>query len=465
MPTFLDLGISAERVALLQHLGFVSPTPIQAQAIPHLLMGRDVLGLAQTGTGKTAAFSLPMLELIDTKNPHLQGMILTPTRELALQVMQAVKSFNLKPGGARIACVYGGQSIDRQIKQLEQGVQVVVGTPGRVIDLMERGVLDLQHLRYFVLDEADEMLNMGFIEDVERILSATPPAKQSAFFSATMPLAVQKLVQRYLQNPVTVQIKSDTVTKKQIEQQAYFVPSHLSKEEALLPILELEAPESAIIFVRTKEAASRLNTLLQEAGHSVDEYHGNLSQAQREMLIRRFRTQQVRWIVATDIAARGLDIDGLTHVFNVDLPDDPDRYIHRIGRTGRAGRTGKAISLITAKEKYRLKQLEKLTGQPIKIYEMPTLQQLQACWIARFTTQIHNALAGERLASFLPLVSQLTEIYDPQAVAAAALQLAYSQMQSDRAEKAVMEILAKQPPKPLRRHHNSAPRIVGSPKR
>jgi len=446
MPnTFLELGISEDRVQHLHGMGFISPTPIQAQAIPYLMTGRDVLGLAQTGTGKTAAFSLPLLELIDTTVPTLQAMILTPTRELALQVTQAVRSFNLRPG-AKITCVYGGQSIDRQIKQIQQGTHIVVGTPGRVLDLMERGVLDLKDIHYFVLDEADEMLNMGFIQDVEKILNATPKDKQSAFFSATMPSAVQKLVRQHLKDPVKVQIKSDESTKKQIDQQVYFVPPHLTKEEALLPILELEAPESAIIFVRTKETASRLNNLLQEAGHSVDEYHGNLSQVQRESLLRRFRSQQVKWIVATDIAARGLDIDGLTHVFNLDLPDDLDRYVHRIGRTGRAGKSGKAISLLSSRERYRLKQIEKQTGQTIEICEMPTLQELQACWIARFTTEIHNALSGERLASFLPLVSQLTENYDPQAIAAAALQLAYSRMQSDRAEKAVMEILGKQPP-------------------
>jgi Superfamily II DNA and RNA helicases len=334
MPnTFLELGISEDRVQHLHGMGFISPTPIQAQAIPYLMTGRDVLGLAQTGTGKTAAFSLPLLELIDTTVPTLQAMILTPTRELALQVTQAVRSFNLRPG-AKITCVYGGQSIDRQIKQIQQGTHIVVGTPGRVLDLMERGVLDLKDIHYFVLDEADEMLNMGFIQDVEKILNATPKDKQSAFFSATMPSAVQKLVRQHLKDPVKVQIKSDESTKKQIDQQVYFVPPHLTKEEALLPILELEAPESAIIFVRTKETASRLNNLLQEAGHSVDEYHGNLSQVQRESLLRRFRSQQVKWIVATDIAARGLDIDGLTHVFNLDLPDDLDRYVHRIGRTG-----------------------------------------------------------------------------------------------------------------------------------
>lgn len=445
MPSsFQSLGISEARVQVLNSLGFTEPTAIQVQAIPYLLGGTDVLGQAQTGTGKTAAFSLPILERIDPTQNRLQALILTPTRELALQVSQAIRSFNLKPG-AKILTVYGGQSIDRQISSLQRGAQLVVGTPGRVIDLMERGDLKLNDLGWFVLDEADEMLNMGFIQDVEKILAATPAQRQTAFFSATMPLPIKRLVKNYLRSPVTVKVESEVKAPTKIEQQVYLIPHHLTKEEALIPILELEAPTSAIIFVRTKDSASKLTDMLQNAGHSVDEYHGNLTQMQRESLLRRFRNQQVKLVVATDIAARGLDIDGLTHVINLDLPDDLDRYVHRIGRTGRAGKEGKAISLILSRERYRLRQLEKQTAQPLEVLPMPTVAQIQASAIGRFTEQIHQALSGERLASFLPLVSQLAQDYDPQAIAAAALQLAYTRLQSEKSEQAALNILSKQP--------------------
>ncbi len=298
---------------------------------------------------------------------------------------------------------------------------------------------------WFVLDEAVEMLNMGFIQDVEKILSATPEQRQTAFFSATMPLPIKKLVKNYLNSPVTVKVESEVTAPTKIEQQVYLVPRHLTKEEALLPILELEAPDSALIFVRTKDSASQLTDILQAAGHSVDEYHGNLTQVQREGLLRRFRNHQVKWVVATDIAARGLDIDSLTHVINLDLPDDLDRYVHRIGRTGRAGRTGTAITLITSRERYKLRHLEKQIGQALDVLQLPTISQIQAKRISRFTEQIHQALSGERLASFLPLVSQLSEDYDPQAIAAAALQLAYSHIQSEKSEQAALNILSKQP--------------------
>ncbi len=443
MPSsFQSLVISEARVQVLTEFGFSAPSPILAQSIPALLEGKDMLGQAQTGTGKTAAFSIPILERIDTYQNHLQALILTPTRELAIQVSQAIRTFNLKPG-AKILTVYGGQAIDRQISQLERGVHIVVGTPGRVIDLMDRGRLDLSRLSWFVLDEADEMLNMGFIQDVEKILAVTPPQRQTAFFSATMPTAVKRLVKNYLRSPILVKVESQDTAPSRIEQQVYITPAHLSKEEALLPILELEAPHSALIFVRTKDAASKLTDLLQSAGHSVDEYHGNLTQVQREGLLRRFRSEQVKWVVATDIAARGLDIDSLTHVINLDMPDDLERYVHRIGRTGRAGRTGTAITIISARERFKLRHLEKMIGQTLEVLPMPTITQIQERRIARFKQQIHEVLTGERLASFLPLVSQLSEDYDPQAIAAAALQLAYSHVQSEKSEQAAMNILTK----------------------
>ncbi|MEO0535185.1 MAG: DEAD/DEAH box helicase, partial [Cyanobacteria bacterium P01_A01_bin.123] len=305
--SFASLGLSEARVRHLDKADFKSPTPIQAQAIPHLLSGRDVVGQAQTGTGKTAAFSLPLLEQIDVKNTATQALILTPTRELATQVCQSIRSLN---GDRRIGimAVYGGQSIDRQIQRLRKGTQIVVGTPGRCLDLLRRGDLSLKQLNWLVLDEADEMLNMGFIQDVERILSQAPSERQTAFFSATMAPEVRELAAKFLRSPITVTVEQPKAAPTKIKQVAYVVPRGLNKIRALQPILEMEDPESALIFVRTRRTAGDLTRQLQAAGHSVDEYHGDLTQSQRERLLIRFRQRQVRWVVATDIAARGLHV-------------------------------------------------------------------------------------------------------------------------------------------------------------
>jgi len=434
-PSFASLGISAERVSHLESIGFTEPTPIQVQAIPILLEGHDVLGQAQTGTGKTAAFSLPILENIDLSNQAVQALVLTPTRELALQVSNAIEEMGgLKqnmPGKRgnflQVLTVYGGQSIDRQLQQLRRGVHIVVGTPGRVIDMLDRGGLNLGQLRFMVLDEADEMLSMGFIDDVEKILRASPSDRQTAFFSATMDYSVRELVNKFLRSPVTVKVDVKKSTPRHIEQTVYMVPRGLSKAKALQPILEVEEPESAIIFVRTKQAAADLTCELQAAGHSVDEYHGNLNQTQRERLLHRFRNQQVKLVVATDIAARGLDVDHLSHVINYDLPDSVENYVHRIGRTGRAGREGKAISLIHPLDKRKLRLIEKHLRQTIQVVSVPRRAQLEAKQIDKLFDRVRKALTGERIASFLPVVAQLEEEYDAHAIAAAALQLAYDQ--------------------------------------
>ncbi|MBW4497490.1 MAG: DEAD/DEAH box helicase [Oscillatoria princeps RMCB-10] len=424
--SFKNLGLSEARVSQLEKLGFTAPTAIQTQAIPELLAGRDVVGQAQTGTGKTAAFSLPILERIDFNKPAVQALILTPTRELALQVSNAIRDFS---GDRRlgILAVYGGSAIDRQIRSLQRGVQIVVGTPGRIIDLLDRGNLKLDQLTWLVLDEADEMLSMGFIDDVEKILSQAPSDRQTAFFSATMEVSIRQLVNKFLREPVNVSIKQQKATPKQIDQHVYMVPRGWTKAKALQPILELEDPESAIIFVRTRRAAAELTSELQAAGHSVDEYHGDLNQAQRERLLSRFRQQQVRWIVATDIAARGLDVDHLTHVINYDLPDSVESYVHRIGRTGRAGKAGTAISLVQPFDRRKLQQIERHVRQTLKINSVPSRSQIESRQLEKLQAQVRAALTGERLASFLPMVSQLGEEYDAHAIAAAALQMAYDQ--------------------------------------
>jgi ATP-dependent RNA helicase DeaD len=464
--SFKNLGLSEARVSQLEKLGFTAPTAIQMQAIPELLAGRDVVGQAQTGTGKTAAFSLPILERIDFNKPAVQALILTPTRELALQVSNAIRDFS---GDRRlgILAVYGGSAIDRQIRSLQRGVQIVVGTPGRIIDLLDRGNLKLDQLTWLVLDEADEMLSMGFIDDVEKILSQAPSDRQTAFFSATMEPSIRQLVNKFLREPVNVSIKQQKATPKQIDQHVYMVPRGWTKAKALQPILELEDPESAIIFVRTRRAAAELTSELQAAGHSVDEYHGDLNQAQRERLLSRFRQQQVRWIVATDIAARGLDVDHLTHVINYDLPDSVESYVHRIGRTGRAGKAGTAISLVQPFDRRKLQQIERHVRQTLKINSVPSRSQIESRQLEKLQAQVRAALTGERLASFLPIVSQLGEEYDAHAIAAAALQMAYDQTRPSwlRSDAPVEEQSASSKPKLIKRGKPSVgqPSISPSP--
>lgn len=466
--SFQGLGLSEERVSHLETIGFSEATPIQAQAIPPLLEGRDVVGQAQTGTGKTAAFSLPILEQIDVTTSVVQALILTPTRELALQVTEAIREMSgLKrvPGkrgqSLHVLTVYGGQSIERQVQRLERGVHVVVGTPGRVLDMLRRRSLNLDNLRFLVLDEADEMLSMGFIQDVEKILESAPTDRQTAFFSATMDYSIRKLIDKFLNSPITVKVADKKSTPKRIRQVAYTVPRGCSKAKALQPILELEEPEAALIFVRTRQSAAELTNQLQAAGHSVDEYHGNLNQSQRERLLNRFRNQQVRLVVATDIAARGLDVDHLSHVINYDLPDQVESYVHRIGRTGRAGREGTAISLLHPIDKRKVRLIEKHLKQRLQIRSIPKRSQIEARQLEKLQDKVREALSGERMASFLPLVAQLSEEYDPHAVAAAALQMAYDEtrpawMNSDYEEEAGFD--APKPKLVKKRDRNSGDR-------
>lgn len=424
--SFKSLGLSDSRVEQLEQLGFVDPTEIQTQAIPQLLQGRDVVGQSQTGTGKTAAYSLPILEQIETDKSAVQALILTPTRELAQQVTQALDDFKVQRN-LKILTVCGGQSLERQIRSLERGIQIVVGTPGRVIDLLERRKLNLSELKWAVLDEADEMLSMGFIDDVKKILKQAPKERHTACFSATMPPAIQELIQNFLQDPVTVKASQPKAAPTKIEQQVYMIPRSWSKLQVLQPILELEAPEAAIIFVRTKKTAAELCQKLQEAGQNVYEYHGNLSQVQRERLVQRFRDGKIPLVVATDIAARGLDVENLSHVINYDLPDNAETYIHRIGRTGRAGKSGKAISLVQPIDRRLLRQIERRVKQTLKVCQIPSRAEVEANRIAKLQRQIKETLAGERMASFLPIVKELSEEYDAQAIAAAALQMIYDQ--------------------------------------
>ena len=423
--TFKELGISEATLDRLVKLGFNEPTQIQQDAIPALLEGKDIVGQSQTGTGKTAAFALPALEIVEAESKAVQTLILTPTRELAQQVGDAIKDFTSRERKIRSLTVYGGQSIERQINSLRRGVQIVVGTPGRVIDLLERGDLKLDQLKLAILDEADEMLSMGFIDDIKRILRQTPESRQTACLSATMPREIKELIKNFLKSPIYITVKQKEAAPDRIDQHVYMIPRGWQKTKALQPILEIEEPDSAIIFVRTKRTASELTSKLQEAGHSVDEYHGNLSQMQRERLVKRFRDGKVKMVVATDIAARGLDVQDLTHVINYDLPDNTETYIHRIGRTGRAGKTGTAIALVHSGDRRTLKQIERRLRSKIDIAQIPNRAQVEAKRIGKLQTKIKETLAGERMASFLPLVRELSDEYDAQAIAAAALQMVY----------------------------------------
>lgn len=450
--SFTSLGLSEAQVDRLEQLGFATPTSIQTQAIPHLIQGQDVVGQSQTGTGKTAAFSLPILSQLDLHNPAVQALVLTPTRELAQQVSEAIKDFTTTRR-LRVLTVCGGQSIDRQIRTLKRGAHIVVGTPGRVIDLLERGDLKLEQLKYAVLDEADEMLSMGFIDDVKKILRQTPKIRQTACFSATMPRAIRDLVENFLNSPVTVTVEQPQAAPAKIEQKVYMVPRGWTKLQALLPILELEDPEAALIFVRTKRSASEITNKLQSLGHSVDEYHGDLSQNQRERLVKRFQQGQVRLVVATDIAARGLHVDNLSHVINFDLPDNAETYIHRIGRTGRAGNTGTAISLSLPLDRHMIRSIERRARQRLAMLKLPSRAEVEARRIARLQEKVHHTLAGERMASFLPIVRQLSSEYDPHAIAAAALQMVYDHS-CPQWMKVDWEVPEVERPKPIKHRKN-----------
>ncbi|MBA2764386.1 MAG: DEAD/DEAH box helicase, partial [Thermoleophilaceae bacterium] len=357
MTTFAELGLSEPILDALTHLGYDKPTPIQEQAIPVLLEGRDMIGQAQTGTGKTAAFGLPLLEYIDVRDEDVQALVLTPTRELCIQVTQALRAYGAKKG-VEVVAVFGGAPIRTQIAQLKEGGQVVVGTVGRVMDLMGRHALMLDGTRFVVLDEADEMLDLGFFEDVEKILARCPSGRQTGLFSATMPPPIKKLAEKGMYDPVTIKVAAATLTIDTVEQ-FHVEVSQSDKPAALAKVLKEERPDQAIIFVRTKIGADRLARSLDRDGIRVKALHGDLSQGSRDGVMIAFKGGREKLIVATDIAARGLDISGVTHVINYDVPNSPDVYVHRIGRTGRVGRTGRALTFITSKQRDDLEAIER----------------------------------------------------------------------------------------------------------
>ncbi|MCW2968580.1 MAG: box helicase [Solirubrobacteraceae bacterium] len=363
MTTFKELGLSEPLLQALEDVGYESPSPIQEQAIPPMLEGRDIIGQAQTGSGKTAAFGLPLLETIDPDLNEVQALVLTPTRELCIQVTQAIRGYGLRKGVGVVA-VFGGAPIRSQQSQLREGGQVVVGTVGRVMDLMGRASLILHSCRFVVLDEADEMLDLGFLEDVERILAATPNSRQTALFSATMPPPIRALADRYLYDPVHIKVKNPTLTVDSVEQFQLDVKQS-DKPEKLVDVLRAEKPDQAIVFVRTKIRCDQLYRKLRDKGMNVKALHGDMSQGSRDGVMLSFKGGRTPILVATDVAARGLDISTVTHVVNYDVPVSPDIYVHRIGRTGRVGRSGRAITFVEPKQARELEAIERHTGVPV----------------------------------------------------------------------------------------------------
>jgi ATP-dependent RNA helicase DeaD len=420
--TFADLGLAGPVLSAVASVGYEAPSPIQAATIPPMMAGRDVVGLAQTGTGKTAAFALPILSRLDMSQKTPQALVLAPTRELALQVCEAFEKYAAGSPGVKVLPVYGGQGYGVQLSALRRGVHIVVGTPGRIMDHLEKGTLDLTELRFLVLDEADEMLNMGFAEDVETILADTPEDKQVALFSATIPAQIRRLSAKYLHDPVEITVKGKTQTAANITQRYLFV-SYPQKVDALTRILEVENFEGMIVFVRTKTETETLAEKLRARGFSATAINGDVPQNVRERTVNQLKSGQLDILVATDVAARGLDVERVSHVVNYDIPTDTESYVHRIGRTGRAGRSGDAISFVTPRERYLLKHIEKATRTTLVQMQLPSVEDINSTRLARFDDAISAALgATERVDFFRDVVAHYMAEHDvPEVDVAAAL--------------------------------------------
>lgn len=418
--TFESLNLAPELQKALTDTGYETPTPIQAQAIPMLLAGRDLVGHAPTGTGKTAAFALPLLSRLDLGNRQVQALVLTPTRELAIQVAEAFQRYAAHLPGFHVLPIYGGQGYDTQLRQLKRGVHVVVGTPGRVMDHMRRGTLRLDTLQTLVLDEADEMLRMGFIEAVEWVLEQTPPGRQLVLFSATMPPEIERIARAHLRDPHDISIRAKTATAETIRQR-YWQVSGLHKLDALTRILEVEPFEAMLIFVRTKNATLELAEKLEARGFEAAALNGDMAQSHRELMIGKLKSGALDILIATDVAARGLDVDRISHVVNYDIPYDTESYIHRIGRTGRAGRQGDAILFVAARERRLLDSIERATRQRIAPLDLPTAEDVTSSRINRFKQRISDALQSHQLAFMQGVIEQYQQEHgvNPTEIAAA----------------------------------------------
>jgi len=424
MTTEFDIfDLHPDLVQAVAERGYTTPTPIQSAVIPVMLAGQDVIGQAQTGTGKTAAFALPILQNLIMGQGAVQSLVLTPTRELAMQVADAIYDYG-RNRNVRVLAVYGGQSYSRQTRRLKKGVEVVVGTPGRLLDLIRKKVLDLGSVQTVVLDEADEMLSMGFIEDIEAILNEIPSTRQTALFSATLPAGIRRLANRYMQEPQSITIQRKQITLEAIEQRYYLV-NESDKLAAITRLLEAEEVSSALVFTRTRAGTAKLANELAHRGFSAEALSGDLTQDARIRVLSRFRQEQIKVLVATDVAARGLDIDDISHVFNYDLPLDPEIYIHRIGRTGRAGKTGIAISLLSPGDWGRLRKIESLIKQKLSQAELPTVETIQRSRDKQLAEQVMVWLERDRCRREKEMVTELVAAgHDPIDIAAVALKMA-----------------------------------------
>jgi ATP-dependent RNA helicase DeaD len=418
---FSELNLSPSIIKSVNRMGFEEATPIQAKTIPLSLQGKDIIGQAQTGTGKTAAFGIPLIEKLDMKNPNVQGIIIAPTRELAIQVSEELYKIGYD-ARARVLAVYGGQDIQRQIKALKKNPHIIVGTPGRILDHIKRRTLKLDKVQTLILDEADEMLNMGFIEDIEAILSSVPAERQTLLFSATMPDPIRRIAERFMNNPELVRVKAKEMTVPLIEQ--YYVKvNEREKFDVLSRLIDVQSPELAIVFGRTKRRVDELANALNLRGYMAEGIHGDLSQAKRLSVLRKFKEGKVDVLVATDVAARGLDISGVTHVYNYDIPQDPESYVHRIGRTGRAGKEGMAITFVSPREMGYLKIVEQTTKKRMNPMRPPTWDDAFEGQQRLSMERISESVKEGNLEEYMTVAKELLSEHDPAEVTAAVLKL------------------------------------------
>jgi ATP-dependent RNA helicase DeaD len=418
---FSALRLSQPIMQAINSMGFEEPTPIQAASIPIALMGRDLIGQAQTGTGKTAAYGIPAIHLSDSKQDFIQGLVITPTRELAIQVAEELNRIG-QYKQIKSLPIYGGQEIERQIRALRKRPQIIVGTPGRLLDHLRRKTIRLEQVKLVVLDEADEMLNMGFIEDIEAIWQQTPDDRQNLLFSATIPVHIQRLAARFMRNPEIIQIAPREVTVANIEQE-YIETPEKEKLDVLCRLLDIQNPEMSIVFGRTRRRVDELAEALSERGYSAEGIHGDLSQNRRDAIMKKFRSGEIEVLVASDVAARGLDISGITHIYNFDIPQDPESYVHRIGRTGRAGESGLAVTLVTPREIPHLKSIEQLIRQQIKRKPIPTVKEALAGLQHIAVESLLKVVEQDDFAPYHNLAQSLLEEYDSSSLLAAALKI------------------------------------------
>ncbi|WP_042458797.1 DEAD/DEAH box helicase [Neobacillus dielmonensis] len=445
MTTFQELGISEPIKRAITDMGFEQASPIQEKAIPIALTGKDIIGQAQTGTGKTAAFAIPILEKVDPNKKYVQAIAIAPTRELAIQVSEEINRL-AKYMGVTALPIYGGQSIDRQIKALKKGPQVITGTPGRLLDHIKRKTLKLDRISMAVLDEADEMLDMGFLEDIEQILKETPEEKQTMLFSATMPKPIQNLAERFMNHPELVKIQAKAVTSPTVKQ-IYYEVHERDKFEVLCRLLDVDNPELAVIFGRTKRRVDELSDALNKRGYLADGLHGDLNQRQRDVVMNKFREGNIDILVATDVAARGIDVSGVTHVYNFDIPQDPESYVHRIGRTGRAGKTGLAITFATPRETGQIRSIEKASKGSIQRKSIPTIAEARESIQQAAVEKMIQLVEEEQYAQFKRAASELLDQYDSIALVSVALKM-----------------LSKEPKDVPVQLTSEAPRYAGRPK-